>query len=151
MDHDYYADMIGSLQDSITPSLSLSASSHGGSPHSLDAAELFPAEWLTWPDALQTSDMQVIEPELLSLGKRKLSASDLEMEAPVDETAPPPGKQGRTSHNVIEKRYRSNLNDKILDLRDAVPHLAQEALQDPSIKQPKGRIIACAIRPQHQA
>lgn len=29
----------------------------------------------------------------------------------------------KTSHNVIEKRYRNNLNDKILELRDSVPSL----------------------------
>lgn len=29
----------------------------------------------------------------------------------------------KTSHNVIEKRYRNNLNDKILELRDSVPAL----------------------------
>lgn len=38
----------------------------------------------------------------------------------------PSGRQPRgqkTSHNVIEKRYRSNLNDKIARLRDSVPEL----------------------------
>ncbi|KAF2220384.1 hypothetical protein BDZ85DRAFT_266505 [Elsinoe ampelina] len=29
----------------------------------------------------------------------------------------------KTSHNVIEKRYRNNLNEKILELRDSVPSL----------------------------
>ncbi|KAK3067107.1 Clr6 histone deacetylase associated PHD protein-2 Cph2, partial [Teratosphaeriaceae sp. CCFEE 6253] len=29
----------------------------------------------------------------------------------------------KTSHNVIEKRYRNNLNDKIVELRNAVPAL----------------------------
>lgn len=29
----------------------------------------------------------------------------------------------KTSHNVIEKRYRNNLNDKIQELRDSVPSL----------------------------
>ncbi|KAK3311593.1 uncharacterized protein B0T15DRAFT_80483 [Chaetomium strumarium] len=29
----------------------------------------------------------------------------------------------KTAHNMIEKRYRTNLNDKILQLRDAVPSL----------------------------
>ncbi|MCJ1412033.1 hypothetical protein MMC19_006125 [Ptychographa xylographoides] len=33
----------------------------------------------------------------------------------------PQGK--KTSHNVVEKRYRSNLNDKIATLRDSVPAL----------------------------
>lgn len=29
----------------------------------------------------------------------------------------------KTAHNMIEKRYRTNLNDKIAALRDAVPSL----------------------------
>ncbi|ORY76386.1 hypothetical protein BCR37DRAFT_383525 [Protomyces lactucae-debilis] len=139
LDPDYYASFIESMQDHATPSLTASSN---GSPHSLDSHELFPAEWLNWQDIAQPN--AVIQPELLSLGKRKLSVSDLdapEQEGPIEQ---PRGKQGKTSHNVIEKRYRSNLNDKILDLRDAVPHLHQEAVQDPTIKQPKGRIIACA-------
>ncbi|CAF9907391.1 MAG: hypothetical protein GOMPHAMPRED_005095 [Gomphillus americanus] len=40
--------------------------------------------------------------------------------------ATPGGRQPRgqkISHNVIEKRYRSNLNDKIAKLRDSVPEL----------------------------
>ncbi|KAK0908743.1 Clr6 histone deacetylase associated PHD protein-2 Cph2 [Friedmanniomyces endolithicus] len=38
----------------------------------------------------------------------------------VDGDEPPVKK---TSHNVIEKRYRNNLNDKIVELRNAVPAL----------------------------
>ncbi|MCJ1251087.1 hypothetical protein MMC30_008318 [Trapelia coarctata] len=37
----------------------------------------------------------------------------------------PEGK--KTSHNVIEKRYRSNLNDKIAALRDSIPVLRSAA------------------------
>ncbi|KAL2157937.1 hypothetical protein VTH06DRAFT_4992 [Thermothelomyces fergusii] len=35
----------------------------------------------------------------------------------------------KSAHNMIEKRYRTNLNDKIARLRDAVPSLRQQAAQ----------------------
>lgn len=49
----------------------------------------------------------------------------------------------KVSHNVIEKRYRSNLNDKIMDLRDVVPILKAEA-DAGNLKHAKGKIISGA-------
>lgn len=34
-----------------------------------------------------------------------------------------PGKKSRTSHNKIEKKYRTNINTKFIELKDAVPTL----------------------------
>ena len=55
--------------------------------------------------------------------KRKLSADSAEVDDDDDEE--PNGQQPpkKTSHNMIEKRYRTNLNDKIIALRDSVPSL----------------------------
>ncbi len=50
--------------------------------------------------------------------KRKSSA---EADDDDDEDSNPPVK--KTAHNMIEKRYRTNLNDKIAALRDSVPSL----------------------------
>lgn len=49
----------------------------------------------------------------------------------------------KVSHNIIEKRYRLNLNEKILYLRDVVPILKAEA-DSGNNKQAKGRIISGA-------
>jgi hypothetical protein len=50
--------------------------------------------------------------------KRKSSVED------DDEDSPPArGPVKKTAHNMIEKRYRTNLNDKIAALRDSVPSL----------------------------
>ena len=52
--------------------------------------------------------------------KRKSSAmADM---TPDPKAAPAPAVK-KTSHNMIEKRYRTNLNDKIAALRDSVPSL----------------------------
>jgi len=55
--------------------------------------------------------------------KRKSSVEDDD-----EEDSPPPTTRNghpvkKTAHNMIEKRYRTNLNDKIAALRDSVPSL----------------------------
>ncbi|TGJ88512.1 hypothetical protein E0Z10_g218 [Xylaria hypoxylon] len=52
--------------------------------------------------------------------KRKSSADDDDDDDDDDDTHQPVKK---TAHNMIEKRYRTNLNDKIAALRDSVPSL----------------------------
>ncbi|KAG7143816.1 Sterol regulatory element-binding protein 1 like [Verticillium longisporum] len=53
--------------------------------------------------------------------KRKSSADAEDDEDELDEDGNQPVK--KTAHNMIEKRYRTNLNDKIAALRDSVPSL----------------------------
>ena len=53
--------------------------------------------------------------------KRKSSADPEDEEEDEDEDGNQPVK--KTAHNMIEKRYRTNLNDKIAALRDSVPSL----------------------------
>ncbi|KAJ4420269.1 Clr6 histone deacetylase associated PHD protein-2 Cph2 [Gnomoniopsis sp. IMI 355080] len=53
--------------------------------------------------------------------KRKSSADDDDLDDEEDEDGNHPVK--KTAHNMIEKRYRTNLNDKIAALRDSVPSL----------------------------
>jgi len=50
----------------------------------------------------------------------------------------------KTSHNIIEKRYRLKLNDKIIALRNAVPALRASASASEDILQP-GRGIASKL------
>lgn len=60
--------------------------------------------------------------ELSSKASRKRkSSADPEDEEEEDEDGNQPVK--KTAHNMIEKRYRTNLNDKIAALRDSVPSL----------------------------
>ncbi|KAG8157582.1 hypothetical protein KVR01_012624 [Diaporthe batatas] len=53
--------------------------------------------------------------------KRKSSADFDDLEDDDDDESQQPVK--KTAHNMIEKRYRTNLNDKIAALRDSVPSL----------------------------
>lgn len=56
--------------------------------------------------------------------KRKSSACSSDSNSDGEDEVParhPPIK--KTAHNMIEKRYRTNLNDKIALLRDSVPSL----------------------------
>ncbi|KAL7907109.1 hypothetical protein GGI35DRAFT_455456 [Trichoderma velutinum] len=52
--------------------------------------------------------------------KRKIPADDLDDDDLLEEGGKPIKK---TAHNMIEKRYRTNINDKIAALRDSVPSL----------------------------
>jgi hypothetical protein len=58
--------------------------------------------------------------------KRKSSSSSASTNTSSASSNPPPRRQApvkKTAHNMIEKRYRTNLNDKIAALRDSVPSL----------------------------
>ncbi|KAI5797452.1 hypothetical protein DFH27DRAFT_562347 [Peziza echinospora] len=56
--------------------------------------------------------------------KRKSSDTpDLDNSPPPHHTGTRKQQPKKTAHNMIEKRYRTNLNDKIAALRDAVPSL----------------------------
>jgi len=61
------------------------------------------------------------EPQETSRRKRKSSVEDEDDEDDEDSNGRHPVK--KTAHNMIEKRYRTNLNDKIAMLRDSVPSL----------------------------
>ena len=53
--------------------------------------------------------------------KRKLSPYDVPTAEHQNEPLKAPAK--KRPHNIVEKRYRANLNDKIAELRDSVPSL----------------------------
>lgn len=65
------------------------------------------------------SSPDTTEPSKTNTRKRKSSADDEDDDD--DEEDEQPVK--KTAHNMIEKRYRNNLNEKIAALRDSVPSL----------------------------
>ncbi|KIY00512.1 uncharacterized protein Z520_04197 [Fonsecaea multimorphosa CBS 102226] len=60
-------------------------------------------------------------PSMRPMLKRKLSPTDVPT-TDYQHDAPTPAAKKRP-HNIIEKRYRANLNEKIAELRDSVPSL----------------------------
>ena len=74
------------------------------------------------PGGARTSEVSSPEnPDTLRLTSRKRkSSADGDEDDEDDDDAQPIKK---TAHNMIEKRYRTNLNDKIAALRDSVPSL----------------------------
>ncbi|KAK4634889.1 Sterol regulatory element-binding protein 1 [Fulvia fulva] len=82
--------------------------------------------------ASTTSPAPVPAPAKKKGGRKRKAETQLQ---PQPETSPQNAEGGsgeeegedgpikKTSHNVIEKRYRNNLNDKIVELRNAVPAL----------------------------
>jgi hypothetical protein len=55
------------------------------------------------------------------LNRKRKSSAEVDEEDDDDDDGTQPVK--KTAHNMIEKRYRTNLNDKIAALRDSVPSL----------------------------
>lgn len=80
------------------------------SPDSLNQAHTSSSSLQSSPEPGQTNNAK----------KRKSSAVDVSA-VTEKKDKPPPVK--KTAHNMIEKRYRTNLNDKIAALRDSVPSL----------------------------
>ncbi|KAJ9199094.1 transcriptional regulator family: Helix-loop-helix [Paecilomyces variotii] len=70
------------------------------------------------------SSMSMSPPDSVPANRKRKSTSD-EDGSTVDDHAQESKKMPskKRSHNVIEKRYRANLNEKIAELRDSVPSL----------------------------
>jgi hypothetical protein len=66
-----------------------------------------------------TKSQSISSPDNHERSRKRKSSAEAEDEEE-DDSNPPVKK---TAHNMIEKRYRTNLNDKIAALRDSVPSL----------------------------
>lgn len=88
-------------------------------------AQAMPSRSRNYPSSPSSASSP--EPERCNNGRKRKSTSYGSEDE--DEGSPQPTSNGRhppvkkTAHNMIEKRYRTNLNDKIAELRDSVPSL----------------------------
>ncbi|KAL5611717.1 uncharacterized protein BROUX77_001873 [Berkeleyomyces rouxiae] len=78
-----------------------------------------PAPFEATEDSHGNTPMDIDGPRSSTTKKRKVSAEDDDDEEDDEDGGP----VKKTAHNMIEKRYRTNLNDKIAYLRDSVPSL----------------------------
>jgi hypothetical protein len=67
-----------------------------------------------------TKSHSISSPDGHEHSRKRKSSVEADDEEEDDDLNPPVKK---TAHNMIEKRYRTNLNDKIAALRDSVPSL----------------------------
>lgn len=83
----------------------------------------------SYPGAQQVNKTNILMSPLATTPPSRKRKTSTDEETPIDSIAAsstPASKNApskKRSHNVIEKRYRANLNDKIAELRDAVPSL----------------------------
>lgn len=72
------------------------------------------------------SSVSMSPPSDIQLTRKRKTTSDDDASGGMDDDSPPESKtlpSKKRSHNVIEKRYRANLNEKITELRDSIPSL----------------------------
>lgn len=118
--------------------------------------------WLKWDgttngkDHSRETDLASKSIELQSTVSRKRKSSSISDHDPGlshgnEDSKPPPGKK---SHNIVERRYRTNINDKIAALRDSVSTLrtakspqSQSNQNDaqPPAKLNKGTVLSTAV------
>jgi hypothetical protein len=81
-----------------------------------------------------TAETSPISPQRPDNRRKRKSTSSASTSSSSAPSNPPPRRQSapvkKTAHNMIEKRYRTNLNDKIAALRDSVPSLRMTEKKD---------------------
>ncbi|KAI1434787.1 hypothetical protein GGR50DRAFT_687482 [Xylaria sp. CBS 124048] len=80
--------------------------------------------------------------------KRKFDENDDDYDEDDDDDSRPPAK--KTTHNMIEKRYRTNINNKIAALQDAVPSLRIMAKSSRGEDTTKDRKELQGLTPAHK-
>jgi hypothetical protein len=102
---------------SATSSQSVSPSDLASPPNALlSSTGSTPPDQKPLPSFLPSASDNLITPPMSENRKRRMTRDE------ASKNNKQPGSK-KVSHNVIEKRYRSNLNDKIAKLRDSVPSL----------------------------
>lgn len=114
--------------------------------------------WMRWDDATENAEprspchrVMPMENETMNPSRKRKSRADEHADnstsATVQEKRPTTSIR---SHNIVERRYRSNINAKIADLRDSVPALKAKPEQPQSIdslaqKLNKATILSTAV------
>ncbi|EOD53146.1 putative sterol regulatory element binding protein sre1 protein [Neofusicoccum parvum UCRNP2] len=92
-------------------------------PQSTPSLHHSPSSVNSGPDPKTSSSSQQSSPEPVANSNIKKRKSSTEDDSSTDHKGDKQPPVKKTAHNMIEKRYRTNLNDKIAALRDSVPSL----------------------------
>lgn len=103
-------------------------------------------DWMKWDDPLNTIEATASKDPNATKKRKSLSDEGQDFQESVQKQRPPPATR---SHNAVERRYRTNINQKITALRGrCFPRSSRHFGVFATVRsRPHGSTLACCPRP----